>query len=239
MKTFKQLIADAVELTLQYHDELNSKLWNEQSLKPEVRTKLLMIAHTWAGFAKIPNNAIVDIILVGGNANYNYTPYSDIDLHLVIDVDRMPDCKGLLDEYLRGKKQLWGLVHDIKIYGHDVELYAQDKNTEYTKDQGVYSIKNNKWIIKPTHKEVNLQDPLIQQKVEHYIEKINTLMDSSAEDQAFEGLKTKFRDMRAAALKSGGEFSVENLVFKELRNLGYLDKMSQYLRSKQDERLSL
>ena len=239
MKTFKRLIADAVELTLQYHDELNSKLWNGDVLKPEVATKLMMIARTWAGFAKIPNDAITDVILVGGNANYNYTPYSDIDLHLVIDTDRMPECEGLLDEYLRGKKQLWGLVHDIKIYGHDVELYAQDKATPYTKDQGVYSVKNNRWIVQPTHKEVNLQDPLIQQKVEQYIEKIDTLIDSSAEDEAFEGLKVKFRDMRAAALKSGGEFSVENLVFKELRNLGYLDKVSEYLRSRQDERLSL
>ena len=239
MKTFKRLIAEAVELTLQYHDQLNPKIWDDGQLKPEVRTKLMMIARTWAGFAKISPDVIEDVILVGGNANYNYTPYSDIDLHLVIDLEKMPECEGLLDEYLRGKKQLWSLVHDIKIYGHDVELYAQDKSVPYTKDQGVYSIKKNQWIVKPTHKEVNLKDPLIQQKVEQYIEKIDTLINSSAEDEAFGGLKTKFRDMRAAALKQGGEFSVENLVFKELRNLGYLDKVSEYLRSRQDERLSL
>ena len=103
----------------------------------------------------------------------------------------------------------------------------------------MHGFSSNKWIIKPTHKQVNLQDPLIKQKVEQYIEKIDTLIDSSAEDAAFEGLKTKFRDMRSAALKSGGEFSVENLVFKELRNLGYLDKVTEYLRTRQDERLSL
>jgi hypothetical protein len=71
------------------------------------------------------------------------------------------------------------------------------------------------------------------------VEKIDTLISTSAEDEAFETLKTKFREMRAAALKQGGEFSVENLVFKELRNLGYLDKVTEYLRSKQDQRLSL
>lgn len=239
MKKFKQLFSEEVKLTLQYHDTLNPKLWDGEDLKSEVRTKLLMIARTWAGFAKIPPDAVVDVILVGGNANFNYTPYSDIDLHVVIDLEKMPECEGLLDEYLRGKKQLWGLVHDIKIYGHDVELYAQDQKTPYTKDQGVYSIKNGRWIVQPTHKEVDLNDPLIRQKVEQYIEKIDTLIDSSAEDEAFEGLKTKFRDMRAAALKQGGEYSVENLVFKELRNLGYLDKVSEYIRSRQDERLSL
>lgn len=227
------------DLTLEYHDELNPKLWNGHVLKSEVRTKLTMIAKTWAGFAKIPTKAITDIILVGGNANYNYTAYSDIDLHVVVDMNKIPECEGLLDEYLRGKKQLWGLVHDIKIYGHDVELYAQDKDTSYTKDQGVYSIKNNRWLVKPVKKEVNLKDPAIKRKVEQYIEKIDTLIDTSAEDDAFESLKEKFKNMRAAALKQGGEFSVENLVFKELRNLGYLDKVSKYLRSKQDQRLSL
>lgn len=236
MKKFKNLLT---EITLEYHQELNPTLWDGNVLKSEVKTKLMMIAKTWAGFAKIPNQAITDVILVGGNANYNYTPYSDIDLHLVIDTEKMPDCEGLLDEYLRGKKQLWSLVHDIKIYGHDVELYAQDKATPYTKDQGVYSIKSGKWIVKPTHKTVNLEDPLIKQKVNQYAEKIDTLISSGAEEQAFEKLKEKFKDMRASALKSGGEFSVENLVFKELRNTGYLDKITDYIHSKQDERLSL
>jgi len=239
MKPLTRHLVEFAKLTLQYHDELNPKLWDGDTLNPEVRKKLVMIAHTWAGFAKIPNNAITDVILVGGNANYNYTSYSDIDLHVVVDMKKIPECKGLLDEYLRGKKQLWSLVHNITVHDHDVELYAQDKTTPYTKDQGVYSVKNNKWLVKPVKKQVNLNDPAIKRKVEQYIEKIDTLIDTSAEDEAFEGLKEKFREMRAAALKQGGEFSVENLVFKELRNLGYLDKVSEYLRSKQDERLSL
>ena len=238
MKPFSQYL-EGSDLTLEYHDDLNPKLWDGSALNSQVRTKLLMIARTWAEFAKIPKHAITDVILVGGNANYNYTPYSDIDLHIVVDMEKIPECEGLLDEYLRGKKQLWGLVHDIKIYGHDVELYAQDQDTPYTKDQGVYSIKQDRWLVKPVKRQVNLNDPAIKRKVEQYIEKIDTLIDTSAEDRAFESLKTKFREMRASALKQGGEFSVENLVFKELRNRGYLDKVTEYLRSKQDERLSL
>jgi hypothetical protein len=71
------------------------------------------------------------------------------------------------------------------------------------------------------------------------VEKIDTLISTGAEYEALEGLKTKFRDMRAAALKRGGEFSVENLVFKELRNLGYVNKVVDYIISKQDQKLSL
>jgi phage shock protein A len=94
-------------------------------------------------------------------------------------------------------------------------------------------------LVQPVNKEVDLKNPTIKRKVEQYIEKIDTLISTSAEYEAFETLKTKFREMRAAALKQGGEFSVENLVFKELRNLGYMNKVEEYLRSKQDERFSL
>lgn len=236
---FKQLLSTLNETTLEYHDTLNPDLWDGFSLKKEVSSKLMMIAHTWATFAKIPAESIKDVILVGGNANYNYTGFSDIDLHLIIDTDEIADCPEVLEDYFRDKKQLWALVHDIKIYGHPVELYAQDIKTPYTKGQGVYSIKNNKWLVKPEKQTVDLEDPAIQKKVDHYSDMINTLIQTGAEDESFEKLKEKIRNMRASALKVGGEFSIENLVFKELRNQGHLDRLVKYLRSSQDKRLSL
>lgn len=236
---FKQLIQTINETTLQYHDQLNPDLWDGLHLKPEVENKLIMIAHTWASFSKIPVHTIEDVILVGGNANYNYTNFSDIDLHLVIDMDAISDCPEVLQEYLKGKKQIWSLVHDIKVHSHPVELYAQDVKTPYVKGQGVYSIKDHKWIVKPQKQSVDLQNPNIDKKVNHYIDVIETLINSGAEDTAFEKIKEKIKNMRSAALKHGGEFSVENLAFKELRNRGYLDKMTKYLQTRQDRKLSL
>ena len=173
---FKDLLNNLNEGTLQYHDSLNPDLWDGYTLNSEVSNKLIMIAHTWAIFSKIPTEAIHDIILVGGNANYNYTNFSDIDLHLVIDMEQLGDCREVIEEYLRDKKQLWALVHNIKIHGHPVELYAQDINTPYTKGQGVYSIKNNEWLVKPKKQTVDLEDPAIQKKVDHYSEMIDTLI---------------------------------------------------------------
>lgn len=238
MKRFTALNRLAEAATLQYHDTLNPKLWDGDTLKSEVRAKLLVIAHTWAAFAKIKSDAVLDVILVGGNANYNYTDYSDIDLHLVIDTSKMPDCK-MLEDYLKDKKQLWSLVHNITIYGHDVELYAQDKSVPYTSGQGVYSVKHDQWLVHPQKTNPKLDDPLIQTKVDHYKQKINTLIDTNADDATFEKLKTKFKNMRTAGLKRAGEFSTENLVFKELRNQGDLDRMVNYINSRQDKELSL
>ena len=89
-----------------YHNKLNIKFWDERGLRPEVKDKLLQIGTKWAEFAKIPSTAVKDMILVGGNANYNYTRFSDLDLHLVVDKSQIADCPELLDDYLRDKKKL-------------------------------------------------------------------------------------------------------------------------------------
>jgi hypothetical protein len=164
---------------------------------------------------------------------------SDIDLHLVVDMDKLGECEEVIQEYLKSKKQLWGLIHNIKIYGHNVELYAQDVTTPYVKGQGVYSIKNNKWVVKPQQQEVDLNNPHVQKKVQDYKTNIDTLISSGASDETFEKIKEKLRTMRSAGLERGGEFAPENLTFKELRNSGYLDRLNDYLTSTQDKRLSL
>jgi len=227
------------DLTLEYHDTLNPKIWDGDELKPEVQAKLLQIAKKWATFAKIPDFAVTDIILVGGNANYNWTKFSDLDLHVVVNRKDLADCPDLLDDYLQNKKQLWALVHDITIYGHDVELYAQDKETPYPKKQGVYSIKGKTWIAKPKHEAVDFRGPVLLAKVKQYTERIDTLISTNAEDESFSKLKEKFKNMRSSGLKKIGEFSMENLVFKELRNRGVIDKMTKYLQSRLDQKLSL
>lgn len=238
-KSFSQFIIESSKLTLRYHDVLNPKLWDDIKLKEEVKDKLIEIGNTWIDWAGIPVNSVKDLLLVGGNANYNYTDYSDIDLHILIDPNEIENCPEFFEDYMKDKKQLWSLTHDITIYDHDVELYAQNMNDKFPQNQGVYSLTRDDWLVQPTQQEVNLDDPQIINKVREYIDKIDALIASNAEEESFSKLKKKFRDMRSAGIKQAGEFSIENLVFKELRNLGYLDKMSNYIKTKQDERLSL
>lgn len=235
------LLVQVLESTLEYHDKLNPKLWVGNELKANVRLKLLEIARQWAKFSLIPLRSIKDIIITGGNVNYNYTPYSDIDLHLIVDKSRIDNCPRLLDEYLRDKKQLWALTHDITIFGLPVELYAEDMNqVGQSKDRGVYSIKRNEWVTMPTHKKVNLSDPLTKKKLDDMIDYIKYLLETKSDDiSAFKQLKNKIAQMRMAGISSGGEFGPENLVFKELRNLGYLDKISKHIRKLEDQSLSL
>lgn len=228
------------KLTFKYHNELNSKLWSNKKLDSKVRVRLIQIAKEWSKFANIPESSIKDIIFVGGNANYNYTEYSDIDLHLVVDKNKLPNCPDLIDDYLKDKKQLWALTHDIKIYGHDVELYAEEDGQQRPANQGVYSVKYNKWLVSPEKGSLSVDRVLLKGKTRAMMDKIDFLIQQKSDDLSeFKKLKDKIREMRSAAIRKGGEFSIENLVFKELRNNGYLNKLSDYITKIQDRSLSL
>ena len=228
-----------LKLTLKSHDQLNPKLWKNKKLDPEVWRALNKIGKEWQSFANIPDSAIRDVILIGGNANYNYTDQSDIDLHLVVDKEGVK-CDGLVDDYLQSKKQLWALTHDITVKGQPVELYAQDFRDPFRKGQGIYSLKSNKWLQKPTKYKIDRKNPEVVRKTKQYMDSIDHLIDTSADDVAsLRKLKNRLKQMRSTAIEKGGEVAPENLVFKELRNRGYLDKMNNYIRNLEDESLSL
>ena len=228
-----------LKLTLRSHETLNPNLWKKEKLDPEVWRALNRIGKEWQSFANIPDSAIRDVIICGGNANYNYTDQSDIDLHLVVDKEGVK-CDGLVDDYLQSKKQLWALTHDITVKGQPVELYAQDFRDPFRKGQGIYSLKSNRWLQKPTKYKIDRRDPEVVRKTKQYMDSIDHMIDSKSDDiSSLRKLKNRLKQMRSTAIEKGGEVAPENLVFKELRNRGYLDKMNNYIRNLEDESLSL
>ena len=228
------------KISLEYHSDLNPKLWDGARLKPDVRAALLKFGESWSQFAKIPSGIILDVIMTGGNANYNYTPKSDIDVHVVIDRNALGANREFVDEYLQDKKVLWTLTHDIKIMGYSLEPYAQDNADQYPANQGVYSLKNDRWIQFPNKGNYDFQsDPGLKRKVMFYKKMIDQIISEKMPMASVKELKSKLRNMRAASIAAGGEFSFENLVFKELRNRGYLDKLNKYEQKLKDMELSL
>ena len=229
------------ETTLEYHDELNPLLWSNDNFDAAARVALLKLANFWREDALIPKKAVKDILIVGGNANYNYTKYSDIDLHLLVNKDMIPDCDDeILDDYLKDKKKLWALTHDVKIYGIPVEIYAQGLDEKYGKDQGVFSIKNNKWIQKPKKTKIDVNDAIVRKKAKDLENKIRFIIDNKVDKiDVIKSFKEKLRNLRSVAVKQGGEFSVENLAYKEVRNKGLIDELQSYLDSLEDRTFSL
>lgn len=235
---FKDFLAER-DVTLQVHDDLNPKLWDGEALKPNVRQKLLAFGSAWAGFAKIPPNMIKDVLLVGGSASYNWTPFSDIDVHLLIDRNELGERK-LVDDYLKLKKKVWTLTHHVTVEGYSLEPYAQSVDEKSPVGQGVFSLTRNEWVQKPvadTHDYT--KDELWTKKVDHYEDLIDGLIKDQAPETEFAVLKRRIANMRKAGIAKGGEHSPENMAFKELRNRGALDRMSHYVLAQLDASLSV
>ena len=116
------------EIALNFKDSLHPMFWEEESLKEEIRSKLVEIAQKFLDELGIDNLTVDDITLTGSLANYNWNDKSDIDLHILIDFDSLPQSNGLLKDFMNLKRMLWNKTHNIKIKDHDVEVYVQDSN---------------------------------------------------------------------------------------------------------------
>ena len=228
-----------------YGGGLNPGLWlPDGSLLPEVRNKLNIIANDFCEQHVIPSEAIEDITLTGSMANFNWSDYSDIDLHVVVNFDMVDENSELLNDYYQLAKSMWNSTHDIKICEHEVEVYIQDSREPHH-STGIYSITSGKWIVEPaenTSTKPNMSS--VQQKAEDFIARIDKIERMVDENQggAFEEaekVKDRIKTMRKAGLESAGEFSIENLVFKYLRNNGHLDRLSRLRRTAYDDQFTV
>ena len=226
-------LADAVK----FNDRLNPVLWgSDERLKPEVREQLLRIADDFREFLGVNDLQLKDITLSGSNAAYTYTPHSDIDLHLVVDLPEA-DRSEVYRELFDAKKYQYNDMHDIKIGGYDVELYVQDANKPHH-SQGIYSVVNNDWVDVPKRRQPDVNDISTQSKYDDLSQRIDVAVKSGDFD-TMSALAEKIRDMRQAGLDEHGEFGPENLAFKMLRSQGKIKELYDARNAAKDQELSL
>jgi len=217
-----------------YHDTLNPAIWDNGTLKTEVRYKLMAIAMHFAKFLNVPKLNLRDITISGSNAAYGYAESSDLDVHLVVD---MPADKPELVELYTAKKNEYNFTHDITVKGIDVELYVQDVQQVH-RSAGIYSLLNDRWLSKPKHQPPTIRDQDVMSKARNYSAKINAAMRANDLNTARETM-SDIRKLRQAGLEVGGEYSVENLAFKLLRARGKIDKFRRFINKLQSAELSL
>ena len=223
-------LADAVK----FNDQLNPRIWDaSEHLHPEVRERLLAIADDFRESLGIRDLAVEDITISGSNAAYTYTPNSDIDLHLVVDV---PDDE-VYRELFNAKKFQYNEQHDIEIGGADVELYVQDSKEPHI-SQGVYSVKNNQWIAVPRRVKSVVDDTSTKHKFETVGHQIERAI-KSGNVKRMTRMIDKIKKMRQTGLENHGEFGPENLAFKILRNHGLIQQLYTARTAAQDQQFSL
>ena len=224
---FQELSVDPIS----HHKQLNPKLWEDNSLIPEIRHKLLIIAKHFAEYLNVKRLNLKDITISGSNASYGYSDNSDLDLHLVCVVGE--DQVELYD----AKKNVYNSRYSIKIKDIDVELYVQDYKQKHH-SAGIYSVLNNQWLKQSKLEMPSATAQEIKSKARNYAGRINQALRSKDLSVAKETM-ANIRRLRQAGLEMGGEQSVENLAFKLLRARGQIDKLRKYIDKLESASLSI
>jgi len=232
-------------------DELNPTIWDNPDdptnavMKEEIRLQLIEIANKFIEFLDY-DIFIQDITMTGSLSNYNWSEFSDIDLHIMYDFNESGNEKELYKDLFKLKKTLFNSTHDITVKGYEVELYVQDINEPHI-STGVYSVLFNEWLVEPTKEEVNINKKIITDKVEQWEDIIDLVIDDVEESgddletslEKIQKVKDKLKKYRGCGLEKEGEYSYENLVFKYLRRNGYIQKLFDFQNDVIDNRLSL
>lgn len=227
-----------------YNETLNQKFWSEDNkFDPDIRKKLLSITDDFVDNLDLQGVEIDDITLTGSNSNYNYNEYSDLDVHVLIDFKDINEDEDLVKKALDGDRFVWNLRHNVNLRGHDVEMYMQDKDEPHVAS-GLYSLKDDKWITEPSYdppsvdvKDVFKKANAIETDIAILKEKISTARGSEAKElhDKAKRLKDKISKMRKRGLAREGEFSVENLAFKVLRNTESIGELIDLISSSYDK----
>ena len=230
LESFK--LSDAVK----FHDELNPKLWSGKDLHDDVYNALAIIAKDFITELGLSGLNVEDITISGSNAAYSYTPHSDLDLHLLVDFNKLPN-NDVYQELFTAKKNDYNKSHDLTIKGVPVELYVQDSNQPHV-SLGEYSLLNKDWIKFPVKKKANFDQANTKAKYEKLGELIElALRSESLED--IEHVLDIVKRYRKAGLTTTGEFGPENLAFKALRKQGYIQQLWDKKQELHSKKLSL
>lgn len=225
-------------MAFEYHDKLNSKFWKDFRLDKKTSSKLVDIALDFYRGLKT-NAPLEDIEFTGSLTNYTYTNKSDIDLHLKLDFSKVKAEPEVTKQLFEGEKYKWNLNHDIHIKDHPIEIYIEDVAIKPYATKPVYSLLNNQWIQKPVYNPPKIDEQNVNKKYESFKDEIDSLISlfhKTKDKNQFrlihnraKKIKEKLSTSRKECMKDKTvifDFCIENLVFKKLRDAGYLDKLN-------------
>ena len=225
-------------------ETLESLIWPRGELDPDVARRLKDIVDDFVDNLDI-DLAVEDIRFTGSLANYNWSNYSDIDLHIIVDFSKFKSPSDIVKGFFDAKRALWNDIHNIKIHGYEVEIYVEDISEAHI-SSGVYSITNDSWLAEPVQHEEDIDVATARKKSDNIITRVNLIDRYLSEEnnekvlRSIDSLKNKIRRMRMAGLKSPRrEYSPENIAFKILRREGILGKINKMKQKAYDEEMSL
>ena len=227
-------------------DNLNPVFWVEEDntfkIKEDIRQALLKVVEDYADFVDVDLD-IEDVTLTGSLSNYNWSDFSDVDLHIIMDFGGNKN--SLLKKYLDSRRIIWNSIRDVTAKDFDVEIYVQDSNEPHFAS-GVYSVLNDSWINEPVQdEEIEIDSEKLLSKAKNFMDKIDSIERASKKENPervldkIAKLKDKIKKYRSSGLADKGEYSYENLAFKFLRRNDYLKKLNDIKNELIDQTLTI
>jgi hypothetical protein len=181
------------------------------------------------------------------NKSLNITEY-DVTLLLIVAfyilLNGSKEEIDLYKELFNLKKIIFNTNHNIKIKNYDVELYAQDSSEAHF-STGEYSVLYNEWIREPKKESKKIDVKKIKHKAEQWMDIIDGVIENASDEdledakKLIKKYKDKLKKFRQCGLEKGGEYSIENLVFKLLRRNEYIQKLFDFENTLTDKKLSV
>ena len=241
----KQLEEEIDSTTFEKQPELDRKIFRDNRMKPKIRKRLLKIAQDFVEGMSIGQTIEpVDIRLTGSLANYNWSKYSDVDLHIIVDFSEIDENTEMVKSLFDAIRMNWNNTHNIKSGGYEVELYVENMG-EHHIASGLYSVLEERWLVEPDPTQVEIDHVTARKKSDDIMTQINliekfALQKPQAAMKNIERLRAKIRKLRSAGLTSDkAEFSAENIAFKILRREQTLDKLADLKHTVYDRLMSM
>ena len=201
--------------------ELNPKLWEDKKLKRDVREAIIDIVSEFMDNLIIPVE-ILDVRVVGSNASYNYTEHSDLDVHIISNLELVGSPTEIVQALYNSERSNFNRTHNIKIKGIDVELYVEDVNSSVTSN-GIYSVIDDIWIKEPQMvKERSVK--IDKKELRDLVNSVKSVLADGDSDDIKDCINMLYL-MRKDSIATDGEYGVGNLLFKEIRNRGLLNAL--------------
>jgi hypothetical protein len=223
-------IADEDFSTFGVREELNQRVWDgDTKVRPEVKAALMEIVQEFMDGLDLGVEP-EDIIITGSLANYNWSKFSDIDLHIIVDFADINDNEEMVKKFFDAVRSNWNKLHNIMVKDHEVEIYLQDAQEPHV-STGVYSLMDDRWLVKPNPTEPEIDEETALKKMKGFareVDKLVAIYARGAYEEAFafaERLKEKLKRMRRGGLETGGVYSPENIAFKMLRRSGDIEQL--------------
>ena len=228
-------------------DKLNPEFFDKEGqLNSQIRLKLLDIADDFIDSLKIKWVKPSDIVLTGSIANYNWSKYSDVDIHIIYNYSDVYKKTDFVKDYFNSKKELWNSTHtELTIKDFPVEISVED-SSDPAKSTGVYSLEKNKWVKEPENmNDSKLNKEYIKKFCAKQMSKLDKLFDEMDNEtdkvkikkisDEIENLYTKLKDMRGEGLASSEkEMSTGNIIWKVIKHMGYIEKLWNYINNAYD-----